>query len=141
MLLLRLWRRLGSNGFGKSANTDQGKIAACQDWSILPTRAALHRVGGCIEQGTIVMNPSLAKSHLIVHTKTPYNAEPTLERLRVSLTTAQNDFYVRSHGNIPHLDAAVHRLRVSGQVTTPLESVRSHLLGLQSFRSINRTEA
>lgn len=76
---------------------------------------------GCIEQGTTVMNPSSSKSHLIVHTKTPYNAEPPLERLRASLTTAQNDFYIRSDGNIPHLDAAVHRLRVSGQVTTPLD--------------------
>ncbi len=57
---------------------------------------------------------------LIVHSKQPYNAEPTLARLRASMTTGQADFYVRSHGNIPELDEAGHRLRVGGLVATPL---------------------
>jgi sulfite oxidase len=60
------------------------------------------------------------KSDLIVHSEAPYNAEPTLDRLRESMRTAQTDFYVRSHGNIPQLDAATHRLTVRGSVKTQL---------------------
>jgi len=35
--------------------------------------------------------------------------------------TGQQDFYVRSHGNIPRLDGTTHRLRVGGMVQTPLD--------------------
>jgi sulfite oxidase len=65
-------------------------------------------------------SPSV-QSNLIVHSETPFNAEPPLGRLRASSVTAQTDFYVRSHGNIPELDGAAHRLRVTGRVTTPLD--------------------
>ncbi len=65
-------------------------------------------------------NPFSSKPNLIVHTRHPYNAEPELHRLRAAMITAQDDFYVRSHGNIPRLDLAGHRLRVSGRVATPL---------------------
>ena len=58
---------------------------------------------------------------LIVHSKAPFNAEPPLARLRASPITARPDFYVRSHGNIPHLDARTHRLRVDGKVTDRLD--------------------
>ncbi|WP_428392070.1 molybdopterin-dependent oxidoreductase [Lichenicoccus sp.] len=63
----------------------------------------------------------MVQSALIVHSEAPFNAEPPLERLRASTITAQPDFYVRSHGNIPDLDARTHRLRVDGRVSTPLE--------------------
>ena len=69
----------------------------------------------------IVRNPLAAKPHLIVHTRQPYNAEPELDRLRLAMITAQADFYVRSHGNIPQLDETGHRLRVRGRVATPLD--------------------
>lgn len=65
-------------------------------------------------------NPFASKPDLIVHTRLPYNAEPELHRLRAAMITAQADFYVRSHGNIPLLDEADHRLRVVGRVATPL---------------------
>jgi len=68
-----------------------------------------------------MFNPLRSKPDLIVHSETPYNAEPPLARLRARMTTAQPDFYVRSHGTIPHLDAATHRLRVGGCVATPLD--------------------
>ena len=55
----------------------------------------------------------------IVHSKKPYNAEPPLPRLRASLITPEPDFYVRSHGNIPRLEAAGHRLQVGGRVRAP----------------------
>ena len=61
------------------------------------------------------------KPDMIVHSEQPYNAEPPLGRLRASFMTAQADFYVRSHGNIPPLDENTHRLRVAGKVAAPLD--------------------
>jgi sulfite oxidase len=58
---------------------------------------------------------------LIVRARSPYNAETPLSRLRAALVTPQPDFFVRSHGNIPRLDGATHRLRVDGLVSTPLD--------------------
>lgn len=62
-----------------------------------------------------------SKPDLIVHSKEPLNAEPPLDRLRASYVTPRRDFYVRTHGTIPRLDAAAHRLRVGGRVATPLD--------------------
>ncbi|WP_419731003.1 molybdopterin-dependent oxidoreductase [Lichenicola sp.] len=58
---------------------------------------------------------------MIVHSTTPYNAEPPLDRLRAATITARRDFYVRSHGDIPDLAEATHRLVVAGLVAKPLE--------------------
>ena len=66
-------------------------------------------------------SPFSSGRELIVHSEMPYNAEPPLARLRASFITDAADFYVRSHGNIPHLQEATHRLRVDGMVTTPLD--------------------
>jgi sulfite oxidase len=63
-----------------------------------------------------------ANPQLIVHSRKPYNAEPPLDRLRASFITAQSDFYIRSHGNIPELQESTHRLRVGGKtVARPLD--------------------
>ena len=59
-------------------------------------------------------------SDRLVHSEQPLNAEPALRRLRAAFITAQSDFYIRSHGAIPHLDEATHRLHVNGQVASPL---------------------
>ena len=56
----------------------------------------------------------------IVHSETPYNAEPELATLRESHETAAEDFYVRSHGNVPEVEAADFVLEVGGLVATPL---------------------
>lgn len=58
--------------------------------------------------------------HLIVHSQHPYNAEPPTVQLRASFVTPVNGFYVRSHGEIPVIEASAHRLRVKGRVTTEL---------------------
>ena len=58
---------------------------------------------------------------LIVHSSDPYNAEPPLASLGAHFQTAQRDFYVRCHGNVPEIDAAAHRVRVMGLVETPLD--------------------
>ena len=49
------------------------------------------------------------KARLIVHGDQPYNAEPPLDRLRASYRTQAEDFYVRSHGDLPDLDEATDR--------------------------------
>ena len=68
-----------------------------------------------------MLNERHSKPDLIVHSEHPYNAEPPLHRLRAAMLTAQSDFYVRSHGNVPILDEDGHRLRVRGRVGTPLD--------------------
>ena len=65
-------------------------------------------------------NPLRSKLDLIVHSREPFNAEPSLKVLRGAFLTAQEDFYVRSHGPIPRLDGEAHRLTVGGMVGTPL---------------------
>ena len=62
----------------------------------------------------------MAGADLIVHSTQPFNAEPPLERLRASFLTPQHDLYIRSHGDVPHLDAATYTVTVAGLVTTPL---------------------
>lgn len=42
-----------------------------------------------------MLNPFHAKHELIVHSKTPFNAEPALARLRADFITSQKD-YLRS---------------------------------------------
>ena len=69
------------------------------------------------------------KARLIVHEDTPYNAEPSLARLRATYRTAADYFYVRSHGDLPEIDADHYRLSVDGAVPTALEL---SLHGLQS---------
>ncbi len=61
------------------------------------------------------------RSHLIVHSAEPLNAEPPLDRLRARFLTDSDDFYVRSHGDTPRLDASTHRLRIDGLVARPLD--------------------
>ncbi len=61
------------------------------------------------------------KPGLILHSQAPYNAEPSLARLRAAGITAQAEFYVRCHGDIPALNLAQHRLRVRGRMTQPME--------------------
>ncbi|MGI4856482.1 MAG: sulfite oxidase [Janthinobacterium lividum] len=56
----------------------------------------------------------------IVHSTTPYNAEPALAFLRRSRHTPAEAFYVRSHGNIPRPEAGSFRVTVGGRVRAPL---------------------
>ena len=56
-----------------------------------------------------------------MHEAEPLNAEPPLDRLRQSFLTPASRFYVRTHGSIPRLEAAAHRLRVDGRVARPLD--------------------
>ncbi|MXP62321.1 molybdopterin oxidoreductase [Roseomonas sp. M0104] len=65
--------------------------------------------------------PPPPMSGLIVRSEQPFNAEPPLPHLRAAFVTPQATFYVRSHGEVPRLDEAHHRLRVGGRVAQPLD--------------------
>ncbi|MBL6082018.1 molybdopterin-dependent oxidoreductase [Belnapia sp. T18] len=60
-------------------------------------------------------------SGLIVRSVDPFNAEPHLRQPISDYVTPQSEFYVRSHGEIPRLDATTYHLRVTGKVQKPLE--------------------
>ena len=59
------------------------------------------------------------EGRLIVHSASPYNAEPKPSCLRENSVTAQSDFYVRSHGDTPDVDADAFELVVDGLVGRP----------------------
>ncbi len=83
-----------------------------------------------------MFDPSRSKPNLVVQSEHPYNAETPPDRLLASHVTAQADFYVRSHGDIPHLDPATHRLRVGGRVATPLDLSMAELWDRFPERSV-----
>ncbi len=59
-------------------------------------------------------------SSLIVRSKHPFNAETPPDRICATYLTPQDEFYVRSHGEVPKLADADHRLTVTGRIATPL---------------------
>ena len=67
-----------------------------------------------------MLNPFRKHPELIVHGGSPFNAEPPMPALRATYLTPQDLFYVRSHGTIPKLDAASHRVAVGGRVAHAL---------------------
>ncbi len=62
-----------------------------------------------------------AQANLVVHTTTPLNAEPAMDRLVASFVTPQSQLYIRTHGEVQHLDAATHRVKVTGRVDRELD--------------------
>lgn len=90
-------------------------------------------------QERAVFNPFRPKPGLIVHSEHPYNAEPALTRLCAAPVTASGDFYVRSHGDIPALNAGTHRLRVDGRVAAPLDLSVGELRQRFAARTVTAT--
>jgi len=82
---------------------------------------------------------SAAEQDLIVHSRSPFNAEPPLARLRAAFVTPQRDFYVRSHGNVPQLHGDAHRVRVVGRVRTPLDLSVEELRARFGHRTVTAT--
>jgi sulfite oxidase len=60
------------------------------------------------------------RDDLVVHEHEPFNAETGLRSLGERPVTATDAFYVRSHGQVPELDADAWRLRVDGEVEREL---------------------
>ncbi|MBA2678792.1 MAG: molybdopterin-dependent oxidoreductase, partial [Ktedonobacteraceae bacterium] len=61
------------------------------------------------------------RSSMIVHQQHPFNAGPSLDTLRQSITTPQEHFFVRTHGTVPDINPADYRLNVTGLLSTSLE--------------------
>lgn len=57
---------------------------------------------------------------LLVRTETPFNAEPSLEKLPAAYITPVENFFVRNHGNQPTIDPQAYRLTIDGAVDKPL---------------------
>lgn len=74
---------------------------------------------------------------LIVRTPQPLNAEPALQRLAESWITPLESFFIRSHGNVPSLEAAAHRLSIEGLVERP--QTLSVLELLDRFPQVDQT--
>ena len=78
----------------------------------------------------------MPKPGLLVHSDSPYNAESPLGRLIASAITPHADLYVRSHGTIPRLDDAAHRVHVDGRVAKPLSLSVADLRGQFQPRTV-----
>jgi sulfite oxidase len=81
---------------------------------------------------------SACPSNLILRTAEPLNAETPLSVLAESWITPQEHFFIRTHGDVPEINPAAHRLKVGGHVATPLEL---SLAGLQQNFPVHRTGA
>jgi sulfite oxidase len=64
---------------------------------------------------------SKPESKLIVRQEQPFNAEPALTDLVKQHVTPVELFYVRSHGEVPKIDEAGFKVKVSGLVNRELE--------------------
>ncbi len=80
-----------------------------------------------------------ARKDLIVHSTKPLNAEPALGRLCSSFITAQSAFYIRTHGEVQHLDAQAHRVRISGHVQSPMTLSVDELRSRFAARTLTAT--
>lgn len=59
-------------------------------------------------------------SDFVVRQENPFNAGPPPKLLNQSYITPTNLFFVRSHGDVPEVDAHSYRLEVNGRVSQPL---------------------
>ena len=75
-------------------------------------------------------------ARLIVHGERPYNAEPPLDRLRMRYRTAAEDFYVRSHGDLPEIDPATWRLSIDGAGVGRRRAEPGHASGTGGLRVV-----
>jgi len=57
---------------------------------------------------------------LIVHSVSPHNAEPRVDKLASAWITPYRHFYIRSHGTTPEIDPDAYALTVEGLVERPL---------------------
>ncbi len=58
---------------------------------------------------------------MTIHQQDPLNTETPPNLLLQSFFTPREQFYIRSHGNLPQIDPTTYRLQVNGMVQRPLE--------------------
>jgi sulfite oxidase len=63
--------------------------------------------------------PVIKSPDFIFHQKTPPNGGPPLERLIEKFATPVQDFFLRTHGDIPEIDGSTFRLKIGGLVKRP----------------------
>ena len=80
---------------------------------------------------------SEATGDLITRQASPFNAEPPLPKLIEKWITPVNSFFVRSHGDVPALDAKELTLTIDGLVDKPLTFKLAELL--EKFPSVSTT--
>ena len=73
----------------------------------------------------------------IFHSEAPYNAGSELATLGESHETLASKFFVRSHGNVPEVEAETFVLEVGGLVATPLHLKHLANLARLSQRTID----
>jgi sulfite oxidase len=56
---------------------------------------------------------------LMARQESPFNGEPALERLADAWLTPWESFFVRSHGEVPQIDASAFRLQIEGLIERP----------------------
>ncbi|MDX1998974.1 MAG: sulfite oxidase [Thermoanaerobaculia bacterium] len=83
------------------------------------------------------MSTSDKASDFVVRLDSPWNGGPPLERLGTPAVTPIPDFFVRNHGDLPVIDPESYRLRIEGEVETPLSLSLADLRS--SFPRIERT--
>lgn len=81
------------------------------------------------------LSPRDVQKKLIVHEKSPHNAEPALADLLGGWITPVEHFYVRSHAPIPEVDLKLFRVVVDGLVERPLELSVAELSDLPQVES------
>jgi sulfite oxidase len=69
----------------------------------------------------------------------PFNGGPQLASLARSFVTPLEQFFVRSHGDVPTIDRDRHRVRVSGDVRRPLELSLADLAARFARREVTAT--
>ena len=78
------------------------------------------------------------RSDMIVHESEPFNAESGLAAL-TEMVTPTEAFYVRGHGEVPHIDPGTWRLRVHGAVERELSLSLSTLREVCAEREVMAT--
>jgi sulfite oxidase len=76
---------------------------------------------------------------LLVRSREPFNAEPRLGCLAASFVTRESQFYIRSHGDVPDLDARTWRLSLSGHGVETVELSLADLRERFPRRSVTAT--
>ncbi len=80
---------------------------------------ALTFASRCTSSRALSADPEIS-ADLITRQASPFNAEPPLSRLIEKWITPVNSFFVRSHGDVPTLEAKELTLTIDGLVDKPL---------------------
>ena len=90
-----------------------------------------YRLCGSVAEQEEARTPLLSPTGMIVREKEPLNLEMPFGSLDGFLTPV-NRFFVRNHFSIPQIDLTTWRLKIQGEVDTPVELTYDSVRGMQS---------